>query len=220
VPGINPNENRGPSDFDIRHAFSAALTYAVAVSSRSAVLHEILGSWSVQNVIQARSAPPVNVYDFNFVGLASGATTAVRPDAVPGQPYYLYGPPFPGGKAINSNAFVDPPLDANGNPLRQGTFARNALRGFGAAQWDFAIHREFPIHERLKLQFRAELFNVLNHPNFAPPVSDLSDQSEFGQSVQTLGHFLAGSNVGSGGFNPLYQIGGSRSIQFALKLAF
>ena len=220
VPGIDPNENRGPSDFDIRHAFSAAITYAVPALSQSVVAQAVLGGWSVQNVIQARSAPPVNVYDFNFTGLASGATTAVRPDVVPGHPFYLYGPQFPGGKAINVNAFVDPPLDANGNPLRQGNFARNALRGFGAAQWDFAVHRQFPIHERLKLQFRAELFNVLNHPNFAPPVSDLSDQSEFGQSVQTLGHFLAGSNVGSGGFSPLYQIGGSRSIQFAMKLAF
>jgi len=220
VPGVDPNQNRGPSDFDIRHAFSAAITYAVPAHSKSAVLEAVLGGWSVQNVIQARSAPPVNVYDFNFTGLGNGVTTAVRPDVVHGQPFYLYGAQFPGGKAFNSNAFVDPPLDANGNPSRQGNLPRNALRGFGAAQWDFAVHREFPIRERLKLQFRAELFNVLNHPNFAPPVSDLSDSSEFGESVQTLGHFLAGSNIGSGGFNPLYQIGGSRSIQFAMKLQF
>lgn len=220
VPGIDPNENRGPSDFDIRHSFSAALTYQLPAPGRAKLLHAMFGGWSVQNVVQARSAPPVNVYDFNFTGLATGATTAVRPDIVPGQSFYLSGAQFPGGRALNVNAFVDPPVDSNGNPLRQGDLGRNALRGFGAAQWDFAVHREFLLHERLNLQFRAEMFNVLNHPNFAPPVSDLSNTDQFGQSVQTLGHFLAGSNVGSGGFNPLYQIGGSRSIQFALKLVF
>ena len=45
--------------------------------------------------------------------------------------------------------------------------------GDSADQWDFAVHREFPMHESLKLQFRAEMFNVLNHPNFGPPVGDL-----------------------------------------------
>jgi hypothetical protein len=101
---------------------------------------------------------------------------------------------------------------------------RNALRGFGVAQWDFSVHRDFPIYERLKLQFRAEMFNVLNHPNFAPPIGDLqSPQSinpQFGVSTQTLGQYLGGANVGGGGFNSLYQVGGPRSIQFALKLLF
>ena len=91
-------------------------------------------------------------------------------------------------------------------------------------QWDFAVHREFPIHDALKLQFRAEMFNVLNHPSFAPPVGDLqspqSTNPEFGQSAQSLGQYLGGFNVGGGGFNTLYQVGGPRSVQLALKLMF
>jgi hypothetical protein len=138
---------------------------------------------------------------------------------------YLSGSQYPGGKALNLAAFIVPPTDpTTGLPLRQGDLGRNALRGFGAAQWDFAVHRDFAIHESLKLQFRAEMFNVLNHPNFAPPVGDLeSPQSlnpQFGLSTQMLGQYLGGANVGGGGFNELYQVGGPRSIQIALKLMF
>jgi hypothetical protein len=100
------------------------------------------------------------------------------------------------------------------------------LRGFGATQWDFAVHRDFPIHELIKLQFRAEMYNVLNHPNFAQPSGCFGSfcSSPFGLSSQTLGKYLDGggpsSNVGGGAFSSLYQIGGPRSIQLALKLIF
>jgi len=144
---------------------------------------------------------------------------------IAGAALYLNGPQYPGGKALNPAAFMPPPTDPNtGLPLRQGNLGRNALRGFGATQWDFAVHRNFPVHDLLTLQFRAELFNVLNHPNFGPPVGDLrSPQSvnpQFGRSIQMLGQSLGATNVGGGGFDPLYQIGGPRSIQLALKLMF
>jgi hypothetical protein len=219
VPGLNPNSNRGPSDFDIRNAFSAGLTYDVPTPRIESWAKAIMRGWSLQSVIQARSALPVNVYDFSIFTLSSGAVTFVRPDLVPGQPLYLFGSQYPGGKAFNPAAFVPPPEDSNGNALSQGDTPRNYLRGFGAAQWDFSVHRDFPIHESVTLQFRAEMFNVLNHPNFAPPVGDISS-AQFGLSTETLGQYLAGGNVGNGGFSPLYQIGGPRSVQFALKLQF
>ena len=185
--------------------------------------------WSTDNFIIARSAPPVNAHDSFFSGLNNGLSQ-VRPDIVAGIPLYLFGPQFPGGKIFNDTPnqggpgcigpFCAPPVDPNtGAPLRQGNLGRNALRGFGATQWDFAIHRDFPIHESLKLQFRAEMFNVLNHPNFAQPIGDINNP-QFGFSTQMLGQSLGGGNVGGGGFSPLYQIGGPRSIQFALKLIF
>jgi hypothetical protein len=70
----------------------------------------------------------------------------------------------------------------------------------------------------MKLQFRAEIFNIVNHPNFASPQADISS-SNFGQSTQMLADGL-GANVGNGGFSSLYQIGGPRSVQLALKLMF
>jgi len=244
VPGIASNANRGPSSFDIRNAFSLGMTYAVPAPKINSFTMAILGGWSLQNVIQARSAPPVNpFYDLLALTFTQfGGTTEIRPDIIPGQPLYLYGSQCastlqalgelapgqgcPGGKGFNPNAFMSPPLTPAGcvlgvdfpcDPLRQGNAGRNSLRGFGATQWDLAIHREFPIRESLKLQFRAEMFNVLNHPNFGQPSGDINDP-QFGLSTQMLGKSLGGA--GFGGFSALYQVGGPRSIQLALKLFF
>jgi hypothetical protein len=239
VPGSSANANRGSSDFDIRHTFSAGVTYDISVPRMNTFSDAVLRGWSLQSMVLARSAPPVDISDSNFLQLSNGASVDIRPDIIPGQSFYLYGASCasvmqalksirpgrgcPGGKGINPNAFQDPPSDpVTGNPLRQGNVPRNFLRGFGATQWDFAIHREFPIRESVKLQFRAEMFNLLNHPNFGPPIS--SWPFNFGISKKTLGQFLDGgggaSNVGGGAFSSLYQVGGPRSIQLALKLFF
>jgi hypothetical protein len=225
LSSLESTVNRGASDFDVRNACSIGLTYQVPTPEGNAFANAILRGWSTENVIQARSAPPVDVYYGDFGQISNGFLTNVRPDVVAGQPFYLYGQQEPGGKAFNPAAFTSPPLDpTTGLPVGQGNLSRNALRGFGSTQWDFAVHREFVIREALKLQFRAELFNVLNHPNFGPPVGDLGSPSainpQFGQSIQMLGRSLAGSGIGSGAFDPLYQLGGPRSIQFALKFLF
>jgi len=227
VPSVNSSTNRGPSDFDIRHAFSAGVTYDIPTPKVNSLIKAILRAWSLESVIQARSAPPVDTSDQLLGVILFNAQTVIRPDLVPGIPLYLFGSQYPGGKIFNNTPnqggpgcvgpFCPPPTGAGGVPLRQGNIARNALRGFGATQWDFAVHREFAIHESIKLQFRAEMFNVLNHPNFAQPTGDISSAT-FGRSTQMLGQGGLG-NV-SGAFNSLYQIGGPRSIQFALKLTF
>jgi outer membrane receptor protein involved in Fe transport len=218
TPG-NPNENWGPSDFDIRTSLSAGLTYDIPTPRTNAFSNTILGGWSVQSIIQARSAPPVDISDTNFQEV-NNLEADVRPDSVSGQPYYLYGSQYPGRRAFNPAAFMDPPVDpTTGNPLRQGNVPRNFLRGFGATQWDFAVHRDFPLHESLKLQFRAEMFNLLNHPNFGPPNGEWPGLG-FGLSSQMLAQSLSGGNVGGGGFLPLYQMGGPRSLQLALKVSF
>jgi len=209
------NNNRGPSDFDIRHSVSAGVTYNFPAPRLNRFISKVLSDWSLDSLILARSALPAELYDSSL--FFADFNGDVRPDVIPGVPVYLFGSQFPGGKALNPAAFTDPPIDPNtGFPLRQGTLGRNAERAFHAVQWDFAVHRDFPIHESLKLQFRAEMFNVLNHPNFGNPTGDLSSPF-FGQSIQMLNQSLSSQNAG---FSSLYQIGGPRSIQFALKLLF
>ncbi len=75
-----------------------------------------------------------------------------------------------------------------------------------------AIRRDFPIHEGVRLQFRAEAFNIFNHPNFGSINPNFGNKF-FGQATATLANSL-------GVLNPLYQTGGARSMQFALKLLF
>jgi hypothetical protein len=230
------NINRGPSDFDIRQGASMALTYDVPSPALNTFADRLLKHWSMENVFQVRSAPPVdtNYYGTYFIG---GATVDIRPDVVPGRPFYLYGAQCasafqaqgelpagiscPGGKGFNLTAFTPPPIDpTTQEPTRQGDLERNGLRGFGAWQWDFAVHREFRFTDHCRLQFRTELFNMLNHPNFGPPSGNLASPPSFGLSTQLLGQSLNFVNQGSGGFSPLYQFGGPRSVQFALKLTF
>ena len=220
IRGLGSKQNRGSSDFDVRHAVSVGITYDVPAPSVNAFANAILRRWSLENVFQASSAPPVNLVDPAAPLILAFVSIFARPDIVPGTPQFLYGPQYPGGKAINPAAFTDPPIDpTTGLALRQGDLGRNALRGFGAWQWDFAVHRNFPIHESLLLQFRAEMFNVLNHPNFGPPDANLGE-ALFGLSTRTLGQSLDGGFGGGSPLSPLYQIGGPRSIQLALKLQF
>jgi hypothetical protein len=206
----NPNIDRGNSDFDIRHAFTAGVTYNLPSPQSNKIAHAAVGGWSVDSFIFARTAPPVDV--LSGIVFADGIALYPRPDVVPGLPLVLYGSQYPGGKAFNAAAFTAPPTG------QQGDFGRNALRGFGAWQADVAFQREFQLTEKVGLRFRGEFFNLFNHPNFGNPTNNLTSPL-FGQSTQTLASSL-GSGGANGGFSPLYQIGGPRSIQLALKLQF
>ena len=206
----NPKIDRGNSDFDIRHSFAAGVTYSLPTPQWNKFARATLGGWSVDALVLARSAPPVNVVGSLVV--AAGTLLYPRPNVNPGVPLELSSSQYAGGKIFNKAAFTPAPAG------QQGDFGRNVLRGFGATQADVAFQRQFRFTERLNLRFRAEFFNIFNHPNFGPPDGNLTDPL-FGHSTQTLASSL-GSGGANGGFNPLYQIGGPRSIQLALKLAF
>jgi hypothetical protein len=211
--GSSPSE-RGSSDYDIRHTFSGAVSYNIPAASNG-IWKAILGNWSTDSIVYARAAPPVNVVtgqDAFGTLVLSGASGVARPDLISGVPLWIADPNVAGGKRINKAAFTTP-----SGPV-QGNLGRNALRGFGATQVDLTLRRQFKLQERLSLQARADLFNIFNHPNFGPPTNYLTSPL-FGQSTQMLGASL-GSGGTNGGLNPLYQIGGPRSAQLALKLIF
>jgi len=206
----SPSIDRASSDFDIGHAFTSGLTYSLPTPGSNQLGRSVLGGWSVDSFAFARSATPVDV----VAGLVytDGVALHPRPNVKPGVPIVLYSSSYPGGKIFNSAAFSAPPIG------QQGGFGRNVLRGFGAWQADVAIQRQFALTDKVGLRFRAELFNLFNHANFGPPDNVLTD-ALFGRSTQTLAGSL-GSGGANGGVSPLYQIGGPRSIQLALKLVF
>lgn len=207
---VGANIDRGNSDFDIRHSFTAGVTYELPFRGSQRFAKAMLSDWSVDSFVFARSAPPVDVVGGVF--FAAGTQLAPRPNVNTGVPLELFGSQFPGGKVFNKAAFSAAPVG------QQGNLGRNVLRGFGAWQADVALQRKFSFTERISLRFRTELFNIFNHPNFGSPTNTLTSPL-FGRSTQTLANSL-GSGGANGGLNPLYQIGGPRSIQFALKLEF
>ncbi len=221
---IDPRTDRGSSDFDVRHAFSSAVTYDIAPLLKNGFGNAIFHGWSIDALFTARSATPVNV-TYSIVTPGIGGAASVRPDLVEGIPLYIEDASAPGGRRIN-NARVTIPGNPNPQigpflrpvPPRQGSLGRNVLRGFPVYQLDLGFRRQFNLTERTHLQFKTEFFNIFNHPNFGDP-DGLLASSTFGFSTAMLGRSL-GSGGTLGGFNPLYQIGGPRSIQFSLKLAF
>ncbi|MBZ5664183.1 MAG: carboxypeptidase regulatory-like domain-containing protein [Acidobacteriia bacterium] len=198
---------RASSDLDIRHDFQAAVTYDVPGRYSNALASAVLKHWALDTRISARSALPVDIIGESTIDPATQRYLNFHPDLISGQPVYLYGSQYPGGRIINYNAFTLPPSGTEGN------VPRNFARGFGAWQANLAIRRNFPIYERLHLQFRAEAFNIFNHPNFGFIYNQLPwGPSLFGRAGTTLNQ--------TGSLSSLYQIGGPRSIQLALKLEF
>jgi hypothetical protein len=198
--------DKGNSDFDVRHSFSGAVTYSLPSPRTFRPLRYLAQDWSLDGIIVARSGVPFNAV-LLFEGPDPSGITLSRPDRVTGQPVWVSTPSAPGGKMLNVNAFAVP------SPIRQGTEGRNDIPGFGLTQVDLSIGRKFPFTERFNLQFRADAFNVLNHPNFTNP----RGLYELGPTDLQSSMML---NQGLGGLNPLFQEGGPRSLQLSLKLTF
>jgi Carboxypeptidase regulatory-like domain len=201
---------RGNSAFDVRHNFSTALSYDPQRRFANSFARTVLNHWGIDTRFTARTGFPVTLDGQYFFDSHTQQSYPAGLDLVPGQPFYVYGSAYPGGRAVNAAAFS---YAAAGTV---GDAPRNFVRGFGAWQEDLAVRREFPLHETLKLQFRAEAFNLFNHPNFGTINSNYCSPGPFctfGQAQNSLA-------TGLGVLSAVYQMGGPRSMQFALKLIF
>ena len=215
-----PTLDRGNGDWDVRHNFTSSVVYNLpGLANANSLVRGILGGWQTSSIFQARSGLPENIQLVSgFFGIP------MRPDYVSGQSVWAPNHSWP-FTSYNINAFQ---LESNydGTPGGvTGNFGRNALRGPAFFQWDFSAMKNFPITERFKLQFRADIFNVLNHPNFANPDGGICTavfaatatspaacltNPNFGRVGQTIADNM-GSQIGTGT---------ARQAQFALKLMF
>ena len=196
---------RGNSDFDVRNNFSGGLSWDLPNDQRNRITKTLTSGWGLDGRLIARTGFPLTVGGTLLVDSGTGSLYASGVNLVAGQPLYLYGPQYPGGRSVNKAALL-----ATGNNI--GNEPRNYVRGFGATQVNIALRREFHVREQARFQFRAESFNVLNHPNFGIVDTTLTD-STFGQATKMLNQSL-------GTMAAQYQQGGPRSLQFALKFLF
>lgn len=204
---FNLGDNYGPSNFDIAHVMNAAVTWNLPNFG-----DPVTRGWGLDSYVRFWSGSPLNVIT-SVVDLFNIESNR-RVDYL-GAPVWADDANVPGGRKLNVNAFGNPA------PARQGSLGRNAIRGFATRQMDFALRRDFGLGERVRLQFRAELFNALNTANFGFTSARLNRNSPglFGIADRTLNRFL-GQGGTSGGLNPLYQVGGPRSVQLSLRLSF
>jgi Carboxypeptidase regulatory-like domain len=197
---------RGNSDFDLRHNLQAGLSWDAPVARKKGYVAALITGWGVDGRAIVHTGFPVTITGNYLTDPTTGQTYYSEVNLNPNVPVYLRGSQYPGGRIINKNAFGLP------SGMSQGTAPRNFVRGFGEAQVNLAIRREVALQEKLHLQFRAESFNILNHPNFGYIVPNLSN-AQFGQATMMLNQSL-------GTVAPQYQQGGPRSTQFSLKALF
>jgi carboxypeptidase family protein/TonB-dependent receptor-like protein len=230
VPAIraDPKLSRGSSDFDVRHLFTSALTFTVP-KVESTPLSFLLRNWSFDAILRTRTAYPVDVTLTRNLGFGN---FAFRPDIITGQAIYVNDSSAGGGRRIDNTRPTGIPNQVGPflipTTLRQGNLGRNVIRGFSMYQADVDIRREVFLTERLRVQLKAEFFNVTNHPNFGDPNGALGSatatgvptvSAAFGRSATMLGRSL-GAGGATGGLSPLYQVGGPRSVQLSMKLIF
>jgi hypothetical protein len=215
---------RGDSDFDIRQNVSFSGSWLLP-SPAGGRMYAPLRNWYLDFVAAAHTGLPFDlsavsentsaVTGCNTTNTNNGVATTglfanVRPSYVGGS-IWVDDPDVPGGRELNSAAFIAPCGYAQGN------MGRNELRGFGFAQLDLAVRRVIPITERDRLSIGLEAFNALNHPNFANPSpqegANLASP-DFGAVTQMLNQSYGG------GLNALYRSGGPRSMELALRFSF
>jgi hypothetical protein len=231
---------KGPADFDLRHSAAINAHYRIPLGRGSlhlkgGALGYLAAGWSVGTIFNVRTGLPVNVSlprpDVTWVSATGRIVSPGASGALP-----ILGTPYGGGVrgglrpsiqagvdpylsgrflVFNPAAFTVPSLDSYGN------MGRNALTGPGFSQLDCQITREFRFGDQSALAFRADFYNLLNHPNFAQPSAtlvnvdplvqpgeafDRSQSANFGVITSSIGR-----NLG---------LGASRQIQLGLRLSF
>jgi hypothetical protein len=173
---------RGPSMFDARNRFVLSYQWSLPFLQHSSNWYgKVFGNWQLNGIFTAMSGTPFTVFDSNDVSLQGQAPeisgfSANRPDVI-GNPN---SGPRTAQQWFNVKAFQQLQPDPLGRFEVFGNEGRNAVLGPRYVNWDASAFKKIRLTESKELQFRGELFNVLNHANFRLPVSDIESPT-FGQ---------------------------------------
>ncbi len=198
---------RASSDQDVPQYLSGSLIYRLPFGrgqkylNGSGLVSAILGGWQYAGILSARAGVPVNITLSRLpANIPDGNNSSPqRPNVVPSVPINPVNQNI--SDYLNINAFSTPAPGTFGNA------GRNLARGPSSWQLDSALVKQIPIYERLNLTFRAEAFNLFNHPHYGTPNANFSNPASFGQITTTL------NSTGIGTGTP-------RELEFALRLEF
>ncbi len=190
--------NYGPSSFNLTNRFVLSFVYTIPhlrLSSRP--LEALANDWGFSGILLLQSGFPFSVVASSGGSIYGSYQTFAQ--CIPGIDQYTIGP-----VRGRLNGYFNPAAFAPAPPLYDGTGFGNCgsdiLIGPHERNLDFAVHRIFPVHESVNFEFRAEAFNIANHPNFGNPANDEASPSTLGVISTTVN-------------NP-------RILQLALKLNF
>jgi len=200
----NRKSNYGPCDFDYRHnfVFSSVAELPVGngrhfLSNVSGVGNQVLGGWNASGILRATSGAP-----FTMVIGEDAANTGDNP-----QRPLLVGNPDPPGFKPSVQEWFDPSAFAVPAAFTYGNLGRNTLRNPGIVNVDFSLFKSFRWTESRNIQFRADAFNLFNHPQFPGAFG-----STAGQSTSCLDCGVPPAQITSGG--------PGRIVQVSLKLVW
>ena len=192
----NARLDYGNADGDVRHSLQFDYIYALPAVP---LLPSAIGSgWQLNGITVMRTGFPLTGMSCSCDPLRVGSFTS-RPDLVSGVPAIPANVDLP-NQQLNLAAFTAPPVG------RVGNLGRNVFHGPHAINFDMSLFKSFAITERHRVEFRAELFNIFNTPQFANPSGNIAAPANFGKSLSTI--------TTSSGFAT------NRQVQFALRYMF
>jgi hypothetical protein len=211
-------QERGVSDFDRRHVFNGIWLWELPVGrgkkvagSASPIVNHLIGGWSVNGIYSYLTGEPFTVQSgvrtSNNSHVSRAALTGATPQARLQEVGGIVGPVlFP-----DSRAFRIPDPGDNG-------IGRNLFRGSNYWNVDLGIQKVFGMTERVRLQFRAEMFNAFNHASFETPTASSSGSNQI--TSTRFGHVCCEAVAPSSTQNIIQTGESGRVVQFALKVQF
>jgi len=223
--------DRASGAWDARHVFNGNAVYQLpfghgkALLNQSGIADAIAGGWQLTTTAVARTGFPVNVVT-SLNGPDGNQAGTQRPNLVPGVPITP-----PGGKTVaqwfNPAAFQIPALDSAGNASVFGNAPRDLVRGPGTWQIDMGAGKTIPMWERAKIEFRAEFYNLFNHPQLGQPGATCNGTGSTSgptacESGAGLGQITNTINLNTAIVSPITPVGSGtpRELQFALRFEF